>query len=104
MRYRQLLHSQDGLTLCISLNMGDIDIQKAANQLYGDSCHRTIDSLPFKCEMGYIDIKRQRINCTVTDVSRLNNNSRSRELRTFLYDVDDLLLETVTKFFSTNNV
>ena len=31
---------------------------------------------------------------------RLNNHSRSREFRTFLYDVADLLLETVTNFFS----
>ena len=30
---------------------------------------------------------------------RPNNDRRSRELRTFLYDVADLWLETVTKFF-----
>jgi hypothetical protein len=30
---------------------------------------------------------------------RPNNDRRSQELRTFLYDVTDLWLETVTKFF-----
>ena len=30
---------------------------------------------------------------------RPNNHSRSRDLRTFLYEVADLYLETVTKFF-----
>ena len=30
---------------------------------------------------------------------RPNNHSRSRELRTFLYEVADLELETVAKFF-----
>jgi hypothetical protein len=33
---------------------------------------------------------------------RPNNHSRSRELRTFLYDVADLRLETVTNFFPRN--
>ena len=62
------------------------------------------------CDFVFINNKSDYVWCSITTYWQLiissklyndrpNNHNRSRELRTFLYDVADLWLETVTKFF-----